>query len=203
VGEEVLQFHRGHRASTVAVTEPSMSAIRLASSPLLSAEDRDAGEVGLVPVVEDEIVAGGVVAHVPHVGVCALGLAFQRQRTGQRAGLLDAAVVGHLHRDRQLRNEVARPGLSCRVAAKVWSPIVIWMFMRFSWFSTGSSSPSLAALREGGGVGADWAVESGLPALWSSLVVRLATHPAPSSAARTIMGSEVNIALVRDIALRP
>ena len=46
-------------------------------------------------------------------------------------------------------------GLSCRVAPKVWSPIVIWMFMRFSWLSAGSPAPSPAGLREGSGIGLD------------------------------------------------
>ena len=32
-------------------------------------------------------------------------------------------------------------GVLCRVAAKVWSPIVIWMFMRLSWLSAGSAVP--------------------------------------------------------------
>ena len=45
-----------------------------------AAEDDDAGEVGLVAVVEDEVVAGGVVAQVADVGVRAVGLAVQGQR---------------------------------------------------------------------------------------------------------------------------
>ena len=44
------------------------------------AEDDDAREVGLVAVVEDEVVAGGVVADVTHVGVGAVGLPCQGER---------------------------------------------------------------------------------------------------------------------------
>src|SRR5215203_4914567 len=44
------------------------------------AEDDNAREVRLVAVVEDEIVLGGVVAQVAHVGVCAVRLAVQGQR---------------------------------------------------------------------------------------------------------------------------
>ena len=64
----------------VAVTEPSMAEIRCAAVTVESAEDHDAGEVGLVAVVEDEVVAGGVVAEVADVGVGAVGLAVQGER---------------------------------------------------------------------------------------------------------------------------
>ena len=75
-----------------------------------SAEDDDAGEVGLVAVVEDEVVPGGVVAQVADVGVRALGLALQGQRCGQGAGLLDPAVVDHVDGHGQLRDQVTRCG---------------------------------------------------------------------------------------------
>jgi hypothetical protein len=44
------------------------------------AQDHHAGVVGLVAVVEDEVVPGGLVAHVSYIGVCALGLTVQGER---------------------------------------------------------------------------------------------------------------------------
>ena len=73
-----------------------------------AAEHDDAGEVGLVAVVEDEVVAGRVVAEVADLGVGALGLALEGQRPRQRSGLLHPAVVDHVDGDGQLGEEVAR-----------------------------------------------------------------------------------------------
>ena len=108
--EELLQLHRGHPASTVAVTEPSSAAMRSAASPSRRPEDDDAGVVGLVAVVEDEVVAGRVVAEVADLGVCALGLALQGQRLVQWAGLFHSAVVDHVDGDGQLGEEVLGGG---------------------------------------------------------------------------------------------
>jgi hypothetical protein len=73
-------------------------------------QDHDAGEVGLVAVLEDEVVPGGVVAHVSHAGFCALGLTIQGERRRQRTGLLDRAVVNHVDRHGQLGDQVAGSG---------------------------------------------------------------------------------------------
>ena len=111
VVEELLQLHSVVTvASTVAVTGPSSAAMRSRGVTVEAAEDDDAGEVGLVAVVEDEVVAGGVVAEVADVGVRALGLALQGQRRRERAGLLDPAVVDHVDGHGQLGDQVAGGG---------------------------------------------------------------------------------------------
>src|SRR5439155_265316 len=71
-----------------------------------AAEDDDPVVVGLVSVVEDEVVRGGVVAEVGHVWVCSIGLVGHREPLWKRSGLLDAAVISHRESQRQLCEEV-------------------------------------------------------------------------------------------------
>src|SRR6478735_5421188 len=71
-------------------------------------EDDDAREVGLVAVVEDEVVPGCVVAQVTDARVRAAWLTVEGERSRQRPGLLNATVVDHVDRHRQLCHQVAR-----------------------------------------------------------------------------------------------
>src|SRR3954470_4188769 len=68
----------------------------LRGGPVQSAQYDDAGVVGLVAVVQDEVIAGGVVAEGSYVGVCALGLPVQGERWRQGSGFLAPAVIGHV-----------------------------------------------------------------------------------------------------------
>ena len=88
--------------------------------------------MGLAAVVEDDVVPGGVVAHVSHAGFCALGLTIQGERRRQRTGLLDRAVVNHVDRHGQLGDQVAGSGTVGERGLEPAGPITIWIFIRSS-----------------------------------------------------------------------
>src|SRR3954452_4343920 len=71
-----------------------------------AAEGDDAFVVRLVAVVEDEIVAGSVVAEVADVGDGTVRGTLETQGGGEGAGLLDPAVVAHLDGLGQLGQQV-------------------------------------------------------------------------------------------------